>query len=160
MKKYLLLLGLFALILMMPTAQATFADVVIDSTEIVVEAGEEPPGGFEVAADIKIDIKPDTLSPNSKCQWITCYIWIYEGYSAHDVDFTSVTLEGFPSLEQFSGIVDVDDDGVKEAMVKFNRSAFIEMFAGSESPVLLTITGMYDDGVTFTGSDTIILKLD
>ena len=155
MKKYLLLLGLFALILMMPTAQATFTDVVIDSTEIVVEAGEEPPGGIEVA----IDIKPDTLSPNSKCQWMTCYIWISEGYSAHDVDFTSVTLEGLPSLEQFSGIVDLDEDGVKEDMVKFDRSAFVEMLVGSEDQVLLTITGMYNDSVTFTGSDTIIIIL-
>lgn len=157
MKKYLLVLGLFALILMMPTAQATIAEVVIDSTTAnVVEASVEIPTGFEVA----IDVKPDTLSTNSKCQWITCYIWISEGYTVHDVDFSSVTLGSLSALEQFSGIVDVDDDGVKEAMVKFDRAAFIEMITGSESPVLLTLTGMYTDGVTFTGTDTIILLLE
>ncbi|MBE0526534.1 hypothetical protein E4H12_04455 [Candidatus Thorarchaeota archaeon] len=156
MKKYLLVLGLFGLILMMPTAQATLANVVIDSTNNIVEAGEEFPAEYEVA----IDIKPDTLSTNSKCQWITCYIWISEGYTAHEVDFSSVTLGSLSALEQFSGIVDVDDDGVKEAMVKFDRAAFIEMITGSESPVVLTLTGMYTNGVIFTGTDTIILLLE
>jgi hypothetical protein len=154
MKKYLLVLGLFALILMMPTAQATLANVVIDSTDNVVEAGEEPPT-VRTVFDVDIDIKPDTLSRNSKCQWITCYIWNSEGHTAKDVDFSRVTLEGLLSLEQFSGIVDVDGDGIKEAMVKFDRAEFIDMLDGSEGQVELTITGMYIDGTFFTGSEYI-----
>ena len=150
MKKYILLFCIFALILMLPPAQATLTDMVADSSPNVVNASE-------VVSDeiVVIDIKPETLSSNSKGDWVTCYILPPEGYTAHDIDFTSVTLEGLSALAEFSGIVDRDGDGIYEAMVKFDRSEVVAMLAGLAGQVELTITGMFSDGVTFSGTDTI-----
>jgi len=138
---------------MLPPAQATLTDLVEDSTSNLVNAsvviGEE--------ITVEIDIKPDTLSSNSKGDWVTCYITPPEGYVAHDVDFTSVTLGDLSALAEFSGIVDRNNDGVFEAMVKFDRSAVIEMLAGTNGPVELMITGMFSDGAIFSGTDTINL---
>ena len=153
MKKYILLFGVFALILMLPPAQATLTDLVEDSTSNLVNAsvviGEE--------ITVEIDIKPDTLSSNSKGDWVTCYITPPDGYVAHDVDFTSVTLGDLSALAEFSGIVDRNSDGVYEAMVKFDRNAVIEMLAGTNGQVELVITGMFLDGAIFSGTDTINL---
>lgn len=157
MKKYILLLGLCALILAIPNSQAILNNIVTDaidsSTDEIVEAGDLVPGDFVVT----IDVKPDTLTSSSKCKWVTCYITPSEGYSVHDIDVSSIALGELPVLDQFTGIVDLDDDGIKELMVKFDRDAFVTMVAGYESEVQLTLVGMYNDGLTFTGTDTMFL---
>lgn len=156
MKKKVLFLCLCALILVMPNSQATLNYLVLDSTtDVVIEAGTEVPEEIEV----EIDIKPDTLTSYSKCKWVTCYITPSEGYTVHDINLSSILLGELPILDQFTGIVDLDEDGVKELMVKFDRTAFITMVTGFESEVILTLSGMYNDGVTFTGTDTMFLAL-
>jgi len=159
LKKYILLLGLCALILAIPNSQATVNNIITDimdsSTDVIVEADIIIPG--EVV--VEIDVKPDTLTSSSKCKWVTCYIIPSEGYTVHDIDASSITLGELSILDQFTGIVDLDEDGVKELMVKFDRDAFIAMVTGFEDEVLLTLVGLYSDGVTFTGTDTMLLAL-
>ncbi len=159
MKKYIILLGLCALILVMPNSQATLDNIITDtfdsSTDVIIEADIIEPSDTIV----EIDVKPDTLTSYSKCKWITCYITPSEGYTVHDIDVSSITLGELSILDQFTGIVDLDEDGVKELMVKFDRTAFVAMVTGYESEVLLTLMGMYTDGVTFTGTDTMFLAL-
>ncbi len=150
LKKYILLIGIFALILMLPPAQTTLTDMAADSAVNLVNASAVI--GEEIVA---IDLKPETLSSNSKGDWVTCYITPSEGYTAHDVDFSSVTLGELSALPDFSGIVDRDCDEILEAMVKFDRSAVIAMLTGLSGQVELTITGMFSDGVPFSGTDTI-----
>jgi hypothetical protein len=154
LKKYILLFGILALILMIPPAQATLMEIMGDSTSNLVNASEVI--GDEIV--VELDIKPDTLSSNSKGDWVTCYITPSEGYSVHDVDFASITLGELTALAEFSGIVDKNGDGVYEVMVKFDRGEVIEMLAGSSGQIELTITGMFNDGVTFSGTDTINLR--
>jgi len=159
LKKYILLFGLCALMLVIPNSQATLNNIVIDAIDSTTDAVVE--AGVEVSEDImvEIDIKPDTLTSYSKCKWVTCYITPSEGYTVHDIDLSSIKLGELPILDQFTGIVDLDEDGVKEVMIKFDRAAFVAMVTGFDGEVLLTIVGMYSDGVTFKGTDTMFLAL-
>jgi len=108
---------------------------------------------------VVIDVRPETLSSNSKGDWVTCYITPSDGYTVHDVDFSSIALGELPALPEFSGIVDRNGDEVYEVMVKFDRSAVLAMLAGFSGVVELTITGMFTDGVTFSGTDSICVML-
>jgi len=143
----------------MPNSQATLNNIVTEvldtSNDVIIEAGVEVPEEIVV----EIDVKPDTLTSSSKCKWVTCYITPSEGYTVHDIDVSSIALGELSVLDQFTGIVDLDEDGIKELMVKFDRAEFVTMVTGFESEVLLTLVGMYTDGVTFTGTDTMFLAL-
>lgn len=154
LKKYILLVGIFALILMLPPAQATLTDMVENSTVNVVNPSAVI--GDEI---VVIDVRPETLSSNSKGDWVTCYITPSDGYTVHDVDFSSIALGELPALPEFSGIVDRNGDEVYEVMVKFDRSAVLAMLAGFSGVVELTITGMFTDGVAFSGTDSICVML-
>lgn len=150
LKKYILLVGFFALILMLPPAQTALTGIVENST--VNDVNPSAVVGDEIVA---VDIRPETLSSNSNGDWVTCYITPSDGYTVHDVDFSSIALGELSALPEFSGIVDRNGDEVYEVMVKFDRSAVLVMLAGLSGIVELTITGKFTDGVTFSGTDSI-----
>jgi len=110
-----------------------------------------------------VDIDPDTLNLKSKGKWITCYIEIPEDYDVADIDRTTILLNGtIPVDEKWieipieSVIGDYDDDGILDLMVKFDREAVKDLFAGLPIPgnYVLEVTGEVA-GIPFRGSDTI-----
>jgi hypothetical protein len=110
-----------------------------------------------------IDIDPDTLNLKSKGKFITAYIEL-EGADVRDIDPSSILLndEISPVLDEKYGfvtsedsyIVDHDNDGIMERMVKFDR-AEVETILAPSDEVVLTISGSLYDGAEFEGSDTI-----
>jgi PKD repeat protein len=107
----------------------------------------------EVAAiTAQVNIDPDTLNLESKGKTITCYIKLPKGYSARDIDISTVILDGVISAERGE-----TDENV--LMVKFNRAEVIQYINDvlhmTEGEVTLTITGSLADGTPFEGEDTI-----
>jgi hypothetical protein len=118
-----------------------------------------PIGGIETS----IDIDPDTLNLKSKGKFITAYIEL-EGADVRDIDASSILLNGAisPIVDEKYGfvtsedsyIVDHDNDGIMERMVKFDRVE-VEKILSPNDKLVLTITGSLFDGTEFEGTDTI-----
>jgi len=143
----LVLCGIIALILIFPAAQAAIvnqAQTTYTGSGVIIDEVE-----------VQVDIRPNTLSFNSSGKYVTCYITPPEGYSVCDIDTSSIFLESLPAIPDWTGIVDRDLDGIDDLMVKFDRPAVLELLEGAEVSVDLTITGNFEDGVTFFGVDTV-----
>jgi len=116
------------------------------------------------------DIDPDTLNLRSKGKWITAYIELPEGFDAADINATilmnetlSLVLDskhGFVTTSN-SYLVDHDNDGILERMVKFDR-VMVQEFIFDQGirlgNVALTLTGRLLDGTPFKGTDIIFVN--
>ncbi len=95
-----------------------------------------------------INIDPNTLNLQSKGKWITCYIWLPEGYDVADID---------PNTIQLEEVITADwtwfDEEEQVVMVKFGRSEVQNILSVGE--VELTVTGELIDGTKFEGADII-----
>ncbi|MFX1367770.1 MAG: hypothetical protein ACFFAY_04155 [Promethearchaeota archaeon] len=146
MKRLAAFLGVIALLVVAPAANATVTSIISS-----IEATGEVPGTLEVA----IDIRPNSLNSYTKGEYVTCYVTPSEGYKAQDIEVSTVHLEGLLALPDYSGIIDHDLDGINELMVKFDRGALLALFDGFTGNIDLTLTGCYTDGVTFFGIDSV-----
>jgi len=141
-----------------------------DYTTIIL-LDDDPPGGaawyeFELSytslISATIDIDPNTLNLKSRGQWITAYIQLPEGYNAEDIDATSILLNETiqpildPKYDFVTNpseyLVNHDDDGILERMVKFDRAEVETLLSVGEAT--LTITGKVSE-TPFEGSDAI-----
>ncbi|MDH5690704.1 MAG: hypothetical protein OEY81_04690, partial [Candidatus Bathyarchaeota archaeon] len=109
-----------------------------------------------VTAEVKIT--PQTLNLKSNGRWVMVHIELPEGYSAADIDISTIRLDGVVEAETSQ----VSGEG--KLLVKFSRGAVkthIQGTIGSSgskfSNVTLTIT-VEVAGTTFQGSDTIRVK--
>lgn len=119
-----------------------------------------------------VNVDPGTLNLKSKGQWITAYVQLPEGYNAADIDVATILLNGtiLPVLNPNYGfvtnsseyLVDHNNDGILERMVKFNRAAvefYIYYTQGIRyGNVALTITGELLDGTPFEGTAIIFVN--
>jgi hypothetical protein len=107
---------------------------------------------------------PRTLNLDSNGNWITCYIELPPGYDPRDIDATTILLNevvspeldpkyDFVSLEE-SYIVDHDENGIEERLVKFVRSE-VDAIIDVGSAIGLTLTGELVDGTQFTSAEII-----
>ncbi len=101
-----------------------------------------------------IDIDPNTLNLNSKGKWITCYLWLPEGYNVADVEPNTVML-GYSIPADWIWF----DEETQLLMAKFRRSAVENWLIEQElsGEVELSMTGALIDETTFGGTDTIRL---
>ena len=109
-----------------------------------------------ITAEVKIN--PQTLNSKSNGRWITVHIELPEGYSAADIDVSTILLDAVVKAETTKG------SGESKLVVKFSRADVITHIqdtygiTGSKfSQTTLTITGEVA-GTTFQGSDTIRVK--
>jgi signal peptidase len=123
-------------------------------------------GVWEVGANIVIepDISPNTLNLGSDVQWVTVYI--QSEYDAHKIDVNTVRLDGsIPAVTDTeyefvtNPLVELNSDGNYAFMVKFERASVTAHMEGyvDGSSVTMTVSGMFLDGVRFSGTDTIVV---
>lgn len=99
-----------------------------------------------------VNIDPDTLDLKSKGSWITCYLELPEGYSAGDIDVSSIRLDG---------VLQVERSDIQEGMlmVKFDREEVIDhlesLGISPPSDVSLMVTGQLSSGMPLEGTDVI-----
>lgn len=124
-------------------------------------------GAYEVCGAViieaTIDIDPDTLNLSSNSKWVTCYIELPKGHDVMDIDGSTVMLNGIAAYTgkeawaragaNTSNIIDHDEDGIPERMVKFNGSEVQDIVGIGEA--LLIVTGDLIGGPSFEGIDVI-----
>ncbi len=106
-----------------------------------------------------IDIDPDTINLGGGGNFVTCYIELPEDFDVKEIDANSILLEDTlqPILDPTYGwvtdedsyIMDHDEDGILERMVKFDRSEGEDML--SPGTYNLKVTGELTDGTSFEG---------
>ena len=117
---------------------------------------------------IFIDVDPDVLCLNSKGKWITAYTELPEGYDPAQIDRSSLRINGTisPVLdEKYSFVtdpekylVDYDEDGIVELMVKFSREEVISLIGEMNGEVVLLFTGKLEDGTPIEGLARVTVK--
>jgi hypothetical protein len=103
-----------------------------------------------------IDFDPDVLNLNSNGKWVTVYIELPEPYLISDIKTESILLNGVLNIAENSPseIVDHDNDGVPDLMVKFSKTD-VQSLIGVGEKIDIIISGALDDGTNFQGIDTI-----
>jgi hypothetical protein len=101
-----------------------------------------------------IDFDPNTLNKTSNGTWVVVYIELPAGHKVVDIDISSIRLEGTISAETWPyAIGDHDKDGIPDLMVKFKRSAVINLLPNGEQ-VTVHVTGKVST-TSFDGVDII-----
>ncbi|TET37857.1 MAG: hypothetical protein E3J65_06045 [Dehalococcoidia bacterium] len=120
---------------------------------LIVDFNDNPPGGaawYECQLMVTWQTTPRM---HSKAP-VTVYIELPEGYDVHEIDVSSITLNGLvPALAKPTELGDYDADEIPDLMVKFNRAEVQDLLEVGED-VEVTISGQVA-GITFEGSDTI-----
>ncbi|NIO38196.1 hypothetical protein GTO27_10930, partial [Candidatus Bathyarchaeota archaeon] len=121
-----------------------------------------PPAPPPEIVPAAVDVDPDTLNLRSGGKLVTCYIELSEEYNPEHIDATTILLNETisPVLDprydfvtnSSEYLVDHNEDGILERMVKFDRAEVMALLSVGEAT--LTITGKVND-TTFEGSDTI-----
>ncbi|MDH4028010.1 MAG: hypothetical protein OEU95_04185 [Nitrospirota bacterium] len=101
-----------------------------------------------------IDFDPDTLNKKSNGKWVVVYIELPSGHDVHDIDISSILLEGAIPAEAWPyNISDHDKDNIPDLMVKFRRADVISVLPAGDS-VAVTVTGKAGD-MEFEGVDAV-----
>lgn len=104
--------------------------------------------------DSAIKINPGTLNLSSKGNSITAYIELPDLYKAEDIDVSTVTLNNtISALSSPATVEDYNNNGIKDLMVKFERSEVQKIVAVGTNE--LTVSGNLSDGTMFAGKDVL-----
>jgi hypothetical protein len=114
-----------------------------------VKWGRIDMGAYEfISLPAEVRIIPQTINLNSKGKWITCYIWLSEGYDVADIDPDSVFLEDEIQPDQF-----LANQQQQVAVAIFSRQEIQAILNIGE--VELTISVHLTNGTIFEGTDVI-----
>lgn len=112
-----------------------------------------------VSESCNVDIYPDTLNKKSKGKYISCFIELSEGYNVGDIDIGTVMLSVnsiiIPAESSPIEIVDYNDNGIPDLMVKFDRQSVQDGCA--PGAIELTVYCETYDGTSFEGADTVLV---
>jgi hypothetical protein len=114
----------------------------------------------------KVWITPKSLNLRARGRWITAYIELPKGYSAKDINVSSILLNDTIRAEpKRATIGDYDHDSRSDLMVKFNRAEVISYILNHIPrrrlvkerfmTVTLTLSGRLNDGTQFNCSTSI-----
>ncbi|MFC1979726.1 hypothetical protein ACFLVS_02500 [Chloroflexota bacterium] len=129
---------------------------------------ESKPGNFEQQRVIRpvlnarIDIEPDTLNLSlaGAEKPITAYIELTAEISLKDIDISTIFLFGnITTLDRSIDIMDHDQNGIYELVVKFDRQVVVNYLISIkqvEREVTFVVTGIAN-GQSFKGVDTVIV---
>jgi len=119
-----------------------------------------------------LDVAPDPLNLRSMGKWITAYIQLPEEYNPENIAASTILLNETiqPVLDPKYGfvtnsseyLVDHNNDGILERMVKFNRTMASSLILSKGiryGHVTLTVIGQLNDGTSFEGSDIIMVRM-
>jgi hypothetical protein len=98
------------------------------------------PSRYTTSITATIDFDPNTLNKRSNGTWVVVYIELPSGYNVADIPISTIRLNGTVSAEpRPCAIGDYDNDGIPDLMVKFSRSAVINLLPnGDNVPVYVT----------------------
>jgi hypothetical protein len=113
-----------------------------------------------------VDIHPETLKLRSKGKWITAYIKLPKGFNVRDINVSSILLnDTIRAKPEPKAVGHHDGDRISDLIVKFDRAKVTEYILANVNltklykerfmRITLTITGNFNDGTPFQGSDTI-----
>jgi hypothetical protein len=84
-----------------------------------------------------IDIELNTMNRMCGDKWVTVFIELPEGYDVHDIDISSILLEGTVHAETWPySIGDYDKDGIPDLMVKFKWADVIDILPNGDNVVV------------------------
>jgi len=90
-----------------------------------------------------------------RARWLRGWIELPAQYDPHDIDLSTVRLNGVVPAQAWSNALsDRDHDGIPELRVKFAREAFEAVVPQGDS-VEVCVTGSMSSGDQFVGCDTI-----
>ncbi len=118
---------------------------------------------YKTAVEATVDVDPDNLNLMSRGTFVTAYIEL-DGADVKEIDPSTVLLNdqvppilderyGFVTSEE-AYIVDHDENGILERMLKFDREA-VQAILSPGNVVTITISGQLNDGTKFEGTDTL-----
>lgn len=108
------------------------------------------------AVKVHFRIHPESLNLKSNGRWVTALIELPEGFNAQDINISSIMLNETIPIELWP----IEIRG-QELMVKFDRAMLEQYILESSNQtekfatVSLTVTGKFNDGTRFVGTDTI-----
>jgi hypothetical protein len=95
-----------------------------------------------------------TLNKSSNGKWVVAYIELPQEYNVHDIDRSSILLEGSISAQTHPfRIGDRNHDGIPDLMVKLSRSDVIDVLPEGDE-ISVTVSGSVGT-TTFEGVDII-----
>jgi len=96
-----------------------------------------------------IDFHPKRLNLKSKGKWVTVFIKLPEEYDVNDIDLATILLNSELAAELTpTEIIDIDNDGLLDLMVKFNRTSIKDVL-NLQAICEITITGTLFSGIEF-----------
>jgi hypothetical protein len=100
-----------------------------------------------------LDFSPESVNARNRQGHVTCAIELADPYEAGQIVAESVRLNGVVAPEEHPlGVGDIDQDGIPDLMVKFDRGEVIDALPnGMDVPVLLS--GTLVGGETFEVPD-------